>query len=124
MEKKGFTFVELLWSVLILAGAIGGALLLYTSSMISSRQAWDTTVATSHGEYVLEEMQTQKSLEHIVSIDWNQWVKLQGLATLPKESIDVQFKDPNKDPLDIRVAVHWERKARENHIILKTKMTK
>ena len=43
-RNKGFTLVELLIAVLILVVTIGGVLLLYVTSMISSQLAWDTTV--------------------------------------------------------------------------------
>ncbi len=123
-QDNGFTFVELLLSVLILAGAIGGALLLYTSSMISSQQAWDTTVATSHAEYVLEDMQTRDSISNILAVDWESWVVKQRLNTLPSEAIEVTFVDPESDPLDVQVTVDWIRKLRVNRITLKTRITK
>jgi len=123
-QKKGFTLVELLIAVLILAGAIGGALMLYTTSMISSQQAWDTTVAVSHGEHVLEEMQARDSLDSILTVNWKSWVREQKLNTLPDEVIEVTFADPDNDPLDVQVQVDWVRKARAQNVMLKTKITK
>lgn len=123
-RNKGFTLVEVLLAVLILSGAIGGALLLYVSSMVSSQLAWDTTVATSHAEYVLEEMQTRESLDDILTVNWKGWATGQGLDTLPDEGMDIMFGDAKANPLDIQVRVDWVRKSRANHIILKTKITK
>jgi len=123
-QNKGFTLVELLLAVMILAGAIGGALLLFTSSMISSEQAWDTTIATSHGDHILEEMQTLDSLEAILAINWKDWITQQRLNTLPDEVIDIAFSDSDSNLLDIQIKVRWTRKSRANHIALKTKLTK
>ena len=121
---RGFTLVELLLAVMILAGAIAGALLLFTSSMISSDQAWDTTIATSHGEHILEAMQALDSLEAIVAMNWQDWIARQKLNTLPEEAIDIIFSDPDSNLLGIRINVHWTRKSRANQIVLQTKLTK
>ena len=123
-QKEGFTLVELLIAVLILAGAISGILMLFTTSMLSSQQAWDTTVATFHGEHVLEEMQARDSLNSILAVDWKRWVEEQRLNTLPDEVIEVTFADPDNDPLNIQVQVDWIRKSREYNVTLITKITK
>ncbi len=123
-QKEGFTLVELLIAVFILAGAISGILMLFTTSMISSQQAWDTTVATFHGEHVLEEMQARDSLDSILTVNWRRWVEEQRLNTLPDEVIEVTFADPDNDPLDIQVQVDWVRKSRVHNITLNTRMTK
>jgi len=123
-HNNGFTLVELLLAVMILAGAIGGALLLYTTSMISSQQAWDTTVATTHGEHILEEMQARDSLVSILAVNWRDWVREQRLSTLPDEVIKVTFVDPRSDPLEVQVEVDWIRKSRARNVTLNTKITK
>lgn len=124
IRNKGFTLVELLLAVFILALAIGGALLLFVSSMVSSEMAWDTTVATSHAQNILEEMQTRPTREGITSVDWHAWADAQGLNTLPGEKIDVVIVDPSVNPLNIHLTVHWTRKLRVNEVVLVTKMAK
>lgn len=123
-SQKGFTLVEVLMAVLILAGAIGGALLLCVTSMASSELAWDTTVATSHAEHILEEMQARDSVHEIVSKNWEGWVEEQGLTSLPDEKIDVAFNDLKNTPVGIGVTVHWKRKSREHQITLNTELAK
>lgn len=123
-SNLGFTLVEVLMAVLILAGAIGGALLLCVTSMVSSELAWDTTVATSHAEHILEEMQDRDSVAEIVSVNWKGWAQGQGLTSLPEERIDVAFNDPKNTPLGIGVTVNWKRKLREHHITLNTELAK
>lgn len=121
---RGFTLVELLIAVMVLAGAISGVLLLFSASMASSDLAWDTTVATSHAEYVLEEMQSRDSLPSIIDSDWKAWTAGQGLNTLPQETVEVVFADKSSDPLDVQVNVDWVRKSRASNVTLKTKITK
>jgi prepilin-type N-terminal cleavage/methylation domain-containing protein len=123
-QKKGFTLVELLIAVFILSGAISGVLLLYTNSIVSSQQAWDTTVATSHGEHVLEEMLARDTLDSVLAVNWEGWVVGQRLNTLPDEVIKVTFADPDSDPLEVEVRIDWLRKSRIHNVTLNSKITK
>jgi prepilin-type N-terminal cleavage/methylation domain-containing protein len=123
-QKKGFTLVELLIAVFILSGAISGVLLLYTTSIVSSQQAWDTTVATSHGEHVLEEMLARDTLDSVLAVNWEGWVVGQRLNTLPDEVIKVTFADPDSDPLEVEVRIDWLRKSRIHNVTLNSKITK
>ena len=123
-RNKGFTLVELLVAVFILAVAIGGVLLLYATSMISSQLAWDTTVATSHAEYVLEEAQRTDSIGSILIMNWEGWAVAQGLNTLPNETVDIIFSEPSSNLLDMEVTVNWTRKMRKHKVTLITKIAK
>ncbi len=128
-REKGFTLVELLIAVFILSVAIGGVLLLYTTSMMSSQLAWDISVATSHAEYVLEEAQTHDSIDEITRFNWKGWTDVQGLNTLPSETIDIAFSDLSRDEvtsplLDMQVTVNWVRKSREHDVTLRTKIAR
>jgi len=123
-HQKGFTLLELLIASYILIIGISSTLLLNVNAMASSQFAWDLTVATSHAEHVLEEMQVQDTLSAITNIDWNLWIEQQKLNTLPGETIAVTFEDPAADPLNIEVTVHWERKLKKGDISLKTRLTK
>jgi len=123
-KKKGFTLVELLLAVFILTGAIGGALLLYVTSMVSLQLAWDSTVATSHAEHILEEAQLKDSFESIQTFDWTSWAQAQGMDVLPSESINVVLTNLAENPLDIEVTVAWIRKSRTHEMSLQTKIAR
>lgn len=123
-RSSGFTFVEVLIAVFILSVAIGGVLLLYTTSMMSSQLAWDISVATSHAEYVLEEAQTLDSKEKVLGFNWKGWGEVQGFNTLPAENIDVAIKSLSDNLLDIQVTVDWIRKSRRHDVTLRTKLAK
>ena len=116
--------MELLIAAYILIIGISSTLLLNVNAMTSSQFAWDLTVATTHAENILEEMQLKETLADIMATDWAAWSQQQKLNTLPGETITVQVTDPDADPLDIEVAVEWQRKLRKSNIVLKTKLTK
>ena len=123
-QNQGFTLVELLVAAYILLIGICGILSLLSNSMLATESAWDTTVATTHAQYILEEMQNKNTLGDIQVVDWNAWAQNQNLSTLPQETFKVTFADPAADPLEIKVTDQWERKGRLNTITLRTKLTK
>jgi len=123
-NKRGLTFIEILVTVMILAGAIGGTLMLLSASMFSSQYAWDTTVATSHAQHILEEMQLRESSLDIVYTNWDQWLKEDEMDLLPQEEIVVDIVDENSVPLDITVNVNWKRSKRKGTVALTTQMSK
>lgn len=123
-ENKGFTLVELLLAVFILSTSIVGILLLFSQSILSTEYAWDKTIAISHVEATLEEMQLKDTLTEITTTNWADWAIHQGFDTLPEESLDVSFFDTAADPLDIKVTVSWVRKQRKGEVTFRTQMTK
>ena len=123
-NTKGLTLVELLISAYILLIGICGILLLYVNIMSLTESSWDRTVATSHIESILEEMQNKKTLNNIILTDWNEWAQNQNLKTLPQESFKVIYTDTSSDPLEIQVINQWQRKSGYNSINIRTKLTK
>ena len=123
-NNKGFTLLELLIAAYILVVGIGSMLLLSVNAMTSSRLAWDMTMATSHAEHILEDMQVRDTLTDIVHTDWIAWAAQQQLNTLPEEKIAVNFNDAAADPLDVEVTVHWQRRSKDSSISLHTRLTK
>ncbi len=121
---KGFTLMEILVSLLILSIGIVGILLFLSRSMSAIDFANDSIVASSHGEYILEEMRTRDSLANIISTNWENFALEENLDTLPSESINIYFPTPANDPLEIQATIEWTRNSRQNNIILTTEMTK
>ena len=114
--------MEVLIAILILSVDITSTLLFFSTAMITGDFARDVTVATSHGEYILEEMKTRNSLVDITSTDWPAWGEQQGLNTLPNENIKVDITDTFSNPIDVQVTVTWMKKLRTNDVILRTKI--
>jgi|GEM_PF-1634638 len=123
-RKDGMTLLELLLVVFILLIGIVSTLLFFTSTMLLTNFSRDITVATTHGEYILEEMQTKKSLSDIVNTNWVNWASTQGLTMLPQETIDVSFPDPTSNPLDVGVTISWIQQKRTNKVELYTKFSR
>jgi prepilin-type N-terminal cleavage/methylation domain-containing protein len=123
-NKKAFSLVEIMVTVLILTVGILGTLLYFTTGLKSTEAARDITVATTHGEYLLEEMCVRPTLLNITGTNWNTWRTQAGLNTLPSETITVAYANPAADPLRVDVTVNWTRKSRASQVILTTEMTK
>lgn len=98
--------------------------MLYTNAMVTSGFSAEMTVAASHAENVLEEMQSKFSLADVTGMDWEKWFQESGLPTLPQETLRVRFTNPNADPLDIQATITWQQKSRTNTVSLQTQMTK
>ncbi|OGX26086.1 MAG: hypothetical protein A3D10_06665 [Omnitrophica WOR_2 bacterium RIFCSPHIGHO2_02_FULL_48_11] len=123
-NKSGMTLLEILIAIFILSVGILSILLFISSAMILSTGAWEMTVATTHAESILEEMQTKKTLGEITLADWNDWAQKQEFSTLPKESFIVTFPSGGKNPLDVQVLVNWVQNERWQNIVLRTKITR
>ncbi len=116
--------VELLVTVYILLIGICGILSLLVNSMVFSESAWDITTATTHAQYILEEMQSISTLDDIKGTHWDQWAQTQHLNTLPGETFNITYPVGSDDPLNIQVVDQWQRKGRVNSVTLRTMLTK
>jgi len=128
LDKKGVTLVEIMVSVFVLSIGITGSLAYFTTAKSATLLSRDTTTATSHGEYILEEMSALSTLAEIVSENdpeyWNTFIAAQNLNTLDNEVITIAFADPDADPLNITVTVDWQTNTRARNISLVTELTK
>ena len=123
-RNTALTLAEVLLAVFILSVGIASTLLFFSRAMISTRLAADITTATSHAEYLLEEMQTRKTLSEILGTDWVAWAGAEELNTLPNETVDVRFSNALVNPLDIQATVSWMRELRNYNLTLSTKITR
>jgi len=123
-NRCAMTLVEVLVAMFILTIGIFGSLMFFTTASESVKVAGDMTVATSHAEYVLEEMQVMSTLGNILSTDWTTWAGSEGLDTLDSESVTVVFANSLNDPLDVTVSVAWETQGRASNVSLRTELTK
>ncbi len=119
--NKGLTLAELMITVFILTVGILSAMVFYINAMRATEYAGDITEATSHAEYVLEEMYTQPSLANITAMNWVNWVI--PVKSLPAEQISVSFVNALTDPMDVTVNVIWTRHQRQSSVTLRTQMT-
>lgn len=122
--QTGLTLIEVLIAGFVLTVGIASTLLFFSHAMISTQLAGDMTLATSHAEYILEEMQTRDTLSNIALTNWPQWASDEGLNMLPNETFTVTFLNPSKNPLDVNVVVSWVRNSRPLNATLTTAITR
>ena len=119
-KLSGISLIELLVTVFILSVGIVSTMLFFSNAMISADFARVITTATSHAEYLMEEMQSRSSLFDIINTDWQQWAQTEKLLTLPDEVITVNFPASNTKPLEIEVIVAWNKRAKTKTVSFKT----
>lgn len=123
-NNGGFTLAELLVATFVLVVGVLSALLFFSNAMNATQYAGDITEASSHGEYVLEEMKTRTTLANIANTDWGAWITGENIYSLPSESMTVAITNAQANPLDISLDVNWTRKSRANNVNLRTRIAK
>ena len=126
--QKAVTLSELLLATAILAFVLSGLLLLFTRCILLNDENRNLAAATSHAEYVLEDIR-QKVFSTVQagisngSWDWNtSQISSQGLTALSNEAVDTQASGSN--PLQVTVTVTWtDRSQRPRSASLQTSIT-
>jgi len=126
--KSGFTLSELLLAAAILVFVLAGLLALFLNCMVLNDANRNLTLATSHAEYVMEEIKNTAFTSIKSKIDNGDWdwntttIGSKGLTALNNESIDTNAT--STDPLDVTVTVIWkDRNARDRNIGLHSLFT-
>jgi len=115
---KGFTLVELLVAVLILAVTLTGLLLLFTNSVLLNAASRNLSFATSHGQYVMEGIRQTAFTSILTDINNGKWnwnatsINSGGLTALSNESIASQATGTN--PIQVTVTVNWQDRGDKN----------
>jgi len=124
VKNNGFTLIETLIAVVIIATGVLISFLFFLRASAVNEMARDITIATTHSDYVLEEMYGLSSLNSITETNWQTWAANEGLDDLPEESISVAYQDIDANPLEIAVTVNWSRKTRPYNMTFITELTK
>ncbi|MDP8211845.1 MAG: prepilin-type N-terminal cleavage/methylation domain-containing protein [Candidatus Zapsychrus exili] len=127
LSKGGFTLVEVMVSLFIVVVGIIGSMAFFVSAIAATKTARDTTLATTHAEYILEDMQTKEGLQEIVDTDWvvfwDSLVEGNIVESLDSETVSVIYKDIDADPLNVIVLVNWETSLRDCSTSIMTEAT-
>ena len=115
---------ELVVAIFILGISLIGTLLFFANARLAEQYARDSTVASSHGEYLLEEMRARTTLANVTGTNWTSWTGTKGLNILPTENITVAYTNSAADPLEVTVNVSWIRNTRNYAQSLLTRFTK
>jgi len=125
LSLKGFTLVELILTVAILAFAISGILLLFINCAFINEANRNLSIATSHAQFVMEDIRSSQFGTLKADINNGSWnwdttaINSAGLTALNIESIATQAA--GTEPLDITVTVAWQDRAQRNRsLVLET----
>lgn len=123
-NKKGLSLVEVLFSVLFISTAVASSLLYFSSAQAATALAKDTTIATNHATYILEEMRMLDDLATVTDTNWDDFVSINNLNDLMNEDIEISFVDTSADPLNVTITVNWTTHTRQHNLSMETEITK
>ena len=127
---SGFTLIEILFTVGILAFCICGLLVIFINCLFLNEINRNLTVAMTHTQYIMEDIRDsdftnlESSIETTESWDWNEAdIVSHNLVALSNESIDTDvFQSGN--PLGVSVRIDWtDRRGRPRFSELQTLIT-
>ena len=127
-KSKAFTLPELLLAAAILAFAVSSILLAFISCMVLNEMNRNLTTATSHAQFVLEEIKdtnfnaVKGCTGNCTAWDWSSTsINSKGIEALPNESIDTTVSLIGSTLLDVTVRVGWkDRGLRSRNVTLET----
>jgi prepilin-type N-terminal cleavage/methylation domain-containing protein len=140
VNQAGFSFVELLIAVSILAFSLATLIAFFINVVALNEASRNITTALSHAQYVLEDIRNAAFINIPTQIDspnstwdWNTAaVNAHGLAAIKDESINTLCVNSGGDeipcasaslPLTIKVIVSWTESAgRTRSVAVATKM--
>ncbi len=109
---KGFSLVEIMVTVGILAAALGGMMFLFSNSVVLNEDSRNTTLALSHIQFVLEDIRNTPYAMDLARIKIGDWawdqakISGHGLTPLHEERITVEAL--GTDPLTVTVIATWK----------------
>ncbi|MBL7070033.1 MAG: hypothetical protein ISS27_01000 [Candidatus Omnitrophica bacterium] len=123
-KVEGFTLPELLFAAAVLAFVLVSLLFIFTSCLFLDESSRNSTLATSHAEYVIEDIK-DTSFAQIPAMagTWDtSAITAAGLNPVTGESIVIAVSGVN--PLNINVTVNWsDRGNRSRSISFSTLIT-
>lgn len=108
--KRGLTLAELMIAAFITVFSVSAILLLFMNCIFMNTASRNTTIATSHAQYALEEIRNTPFAS--IPGTWNgaTWdstvVQSKGLSALDSEIINIGAT--STDPIQVTVTVNWD----------------
>ena len=135
-RNGGFTFVEILCAIAVIATAAMAITYFYISSLNLSDANKEETIAMTHLANMVEAIKSTPVFSNIivdfpngdrvdVTVVGNKYGTIVGGDILKNEHITVYYVNPTSDPLEITVGVSWQDKrgvSRTRYLV--TKMTR
>jgi Tfp pilus assembly protein PilW len=134
--RSGFTLAELLLAAAMLVFVLSGLLLLFTNCILLNEANRNLAIASSHAQYVMEEIKnadfsTVKASINSGNWNWNrQTILSKCLTTSNGECValdsEALYVTPpaGTDPLEVEITVTWQdRGGKPRNLLLKTLLT-
>jgi len=111
-QKKGFTLIEVVVVLLILAGVIVGFLSLYTASFSLLEQLNSSVIAINDARSVLENMRNIDpfNVSNLIS-SYPDAAYVSGFNNLDQETVRVDYLNVAADPIQVTITVNWQGKG-------------
>lgn len=111
-DREGFTLVELVMAMAIFTvvlGATAQALVSYYAALDTQNQR---NTALRHCAAVISQMRDVRdrstgNFPAAITTQWPDGAVIDGAGTLPREIIDVDYVDPNANPIEVTVRSQW-----------------
>lgn len=123
--RKSFTLAELLLTTVILVFALSTVLLGFITTILLNKASRNLTQATTHANYVTEEIRGQQFASIVSDINNGVWdwdtaaIESRGLTALPYENIDTAVS--GNSLINISITVNWkDRGVRNRNITFST----
>ncbi len=109
-KEKGFTLVETLVTILVVATALLSSLIASTAIQRTAESIHDRAVAIQDANQVVEQMRNTAltgTFPGNVTAAFPDGAEVAGFDDLTYEVVTVDFVDSNANPLDVTVTVAW-----------------
>ncbi len=123
--RKAFTLPEILLAAMILGFCVSVILISYINSLNLNDSSRNLTIASSHAEFILEEIRNQPLDDVRRQIEAGEWFfnerRIAEKMLQPLKNELIRVEGSVEDPLKIKVTVTWKDKnSRERDYALKT----
>ncbi|MBI4845594.1 MAG: prepilin-type N-terminal cleavage/methylation domain-containing protein [Candidatus Omnitrophica bacterium] len=111
-RNKGFTFVEVMVVLLILAGIIAGFSSLSGANFTLLEQVANSNIAINDARSVLENMRNIDPFTAAnLTAQYPDGAAVAGFNNLEQETVRVNYVDLTADPIQVTITVSWEGKG-------------
>ncbi|MCM8786680.1 MAG: hypothetical protein NC935_01345 [Candidatus Omnitrophica bacterium] len=128
-NKKAFSLIEILLATVVLVVALGSIVIGFIACFILNESSRNLTIATTHAQYVLEEIKDSamarediKSQINNGNWDWEEETDFttRGINRLNNETIDTEAEGGGL--VNVTVTVYWKNRGRDTNITFYTQM--
>ncbi len=126
MKSKGFTLIELMFAIVIVAIGLLGYIQANLAISRNTEECYQRATAFYDAQRVLENMrsvaQTGTFPSNIIAV-YPDAQTVSGYSSLPQESVTVNYESASANPLDVTITVSWNSNNRPLTKSIRTLLT-